>query len=100
MRKDMARAVARVYDLCDCPCGCLGVILTGATTVFVENLPVALANYSMVGYPCACQVGVIIAGSPTVEAETFPVARIQDPVQTKCGIGHIVTASPTVFADD
>lgn len=96
----MARAVARLTDTADCPCNCVGVIITGATTVFAENLAVALANLSLVQYPCACQIGLVIQGSPTVSAENLPVARIHDEVLTKCGIGHIISASPTVFADD
>ena len=96
----MALPIARLSDQADCPCGCIGIIITGASTVFAENLPVALANLSTVQYPCACAIGLVITGSPTVNAESLPVARLHDLVLTKCGIGNIITASPTVFADD
>lgn len=95
----MPRPVARVSDQADCPCGCLGIIITGAATVYVENLAVALANLSIVQYPCTCRIGLVIQGSQSVAAETLPVARLHDEVLTNCGIGHIITASPTVFAD-
>lgn len=94
------RPVARVTDMADCPCGGFGIIITGASTVFCENLPVALANLSLVEYEGPCGIGLVITGSDIVKAESLPVARLQDEVQTNCGIGHIITASPTVFAND
>jgi uncharacterized Zn-binding protein involved in type VI secretion len=69
----------------------------GASTVFINGQPAALAGATLGPHACglSVHVGAVAGGSSTVFVESRALARIADPVT--CG-SVLAQGSPNVFA--
>lgn len=97
----MSKPVAKVGDMHTCPMTTgpvphVGgpIVGPGATTVLVDNMPVAVVSDAAT---CSGPPDVIISGSTTVLAENKPLAALGS--QTAHG-GVVVAGSPTVLVGD
>jgi uncharacterized Zn-binding protein involved in type VI secretion len=92
--------VSKVNDQCQgfcivCECYMTGQILTGASTVIVNGVPVSILN-SIVQGSCG-HIGTLITTSKNI-AQSLPIGRLGDSFQ---GIftGSVITGSNNVISN-
>jgi len=97
----MGGPISRVTDLGVGICCChnkpvcipmTGMLVTGASTVNVENQPDSRIGDIMLGF-CG-HIGIVITGSPTLTVEYSPTARVGD-MFAGCFTGVIITGAGT-----
>ena len=103
---DSAFVQADAHGCPACPHPCVGHMITGSPSVFVNGKPAGMAfsaaGIGSTGVHAACcgpNMWSVTDGSPTVFINGRPAARKNDTTQHCGGMGKITQGSPTVFAN-